>query len=90
MSWMVWTTPTALFFVCVALMLVTMTIWEIVAPNVPRRGLLRIVTTRGDRLFIGLLAAAYVNLAWAGLTEFDQWWGAAIGFVVLVATMRWA
>jgi len=90
MSWMVWTAPTALFFVCVALMLVTMTIWEIVDPNVPRRGLLRIVTTRGDRLFIGLLAAAYVNLAWAGLTELDQWWGAAIGFVALVATMRWA
>ena len=26
-------------------------------------------TTRGDRLFIGLLAAAYINLAFVGLSE---------------------
>jgi predicted small integral membrane protein len=26
-------------------------------------------TTRGDRLFIGLLAAAYVNLAFAAVSE---------------------
>jgi len=31
-------------------------------------------TTRGDRLFIGLLLAAYVNLAWVGLGErMAQW-----------------
>jgi len=90
MSWMVWTMPTMFFFVGIGLMLVAMTVWEIVDPNVPRRGWLPITTTRGDRLFIGLLAAAYVNLAWVGLTELDQWWGAAAGFVLLVAVMRWA
>jgi len=90
MSWMVWTMPTMFFFVGIGLMLTAMTVWEIVDPNVPRRGWLPITTTRGDRLFIGLLAAAYVNLAWAGLTELDQWWGAAAGFVLLVAVMRWA
>ena len=26
-------------------------------------------TTRGDRLFIGLLVAAYINLAFVGLSE---------------------
>lgn len=90
MEWMVWTMPTAVFFVCIATMLVTMTVLEIVHPNVPRRGWLPIVTTRGDRLFIGLLSAAYVNLAWVGLTEMDQWWGAAIGFAVMACVMRWA
>jgi predicted small integral membrane protein len=89
MQWMVWTMPTAIFFICVGLLLIGMTAWEIISPNVARRGLLPITTTRGDRLFIGLLAAAYVNLAWAGVTELDQWWGAAIGFVVLGAIMRW-
>ena len=89
MQWMVWTMPTAIFFICVGLLLIGMTAWEIVSPNVARRGVLPIITTRGDRLFIGLLAAAYVNLAWAGLTELDQWWGATIGFVVLGAIMRW-
>jgi len=48
------------------------------------------VTTRGDRLFIGLLAAAYVNLAWAGLTDLPQWWGAGLSAVTLVAIMRYA
>ena len=71
-GWMVWTTPTAVFFICVLLMLVGMTAWEIKSPSVPRKGWLPIVTTRGDRLFIGLLLAAYVNLAWVGMGEWMQ------------------
>lgn len=66
-DWMVWTTPVAIFFTCVALMLVGMTVWELRSPTVPRKGFLPIATTRGDRLFIGLLAAGYVNLAFVGL-----------------------
>jgi predicted small integral membrane protein len=56
---------------------------------VERKGFLPIPTTRGDRLFIGLLSAAYVNLAWAGLTDITQWVAAAIGFLVLLVMMRW-
>ena len=69
LDWMVWTVPTAVFFICVALLLVGMTIWEIRSPTVLRKGLLPMATTRGDRLFIGLLAAAYINLAFLGLGE---------------------
>ena len=29
LDWMVWTTPVAIFFSCIALMLVAMTVWEI-------------------------------------------------------------
>jgi len=86
---MVWTVPTAIFFICVAVMLAGMTIWELVSPNVPRRGLLPLVTTRGDRLFIGLVTAAYINLAWVGLSDASQWGGAAIGFLALLVVMRW-
>ena len=57
-SWMVWTTPVAVFFSCIALMLVGMTIWGEIAHG-GRKGFLPIRTTRGDRLFIGLLAAAW-------------------------------
>jgi predicted small integral membrane protein len=75
-SWMVWTTPVAVFFSCIALMLVGMTVWEIRSPTVQRKGWLPIETTRGDRLFIGLLLAAYINLAWVGLGEkMVQWLG---------------
>lgn len=67
-EWMAWTTPVAVFFSCIVLMLVGMTVWEIKSPTTERRGFLPIATTRGDRLFIGLLAAAYTNLAFIGLS----------------------
>jgi predicted small integral membrane protein len=73
-DWMVWTTPVAVFFTCIALMLVGMTVWERKSPTTMRRGWLPLDTTRGDRLFIGLLMAAYVNLIFIGLAgKFQEW-----------------
>jgi predicted small integral membrane protein len=66
-DWMVWTTPVAVFFSVIALMLIGMTVWEIKSPTTLRKGFLPMATTRGDRLFIGLLSAAYINLAFVGL-----------------------
>ena len=86
-SWMEWTLPVAIFFICIALMLVGMTIWEIRSPTIERKGLLPLRTTRGDRLFIGLLTAAYINLAWVGLTNINQFVGTAIGFLALFFVM---
>lgn len=88
-AWMAWTPPIALFFIGIVLMLTGMAIWQVRSPSIERKGFLPIPTTRGDRLFIGLLSAAYVNLAWAGLTDLTQWFAAAIGFVVLLVLMRW-
>ena len=68
-AWMVWTTPVAVFFTCIGFMLVAMTLWEIKQPTGLRKGFLPLATTRGDRLFIGLLSAAYVNLAFVGLAK---------------------
>ncbi len=86
-AWMSWTTPIAIFFSCIGLMLVGMTIWEVRSPTVERKGWLPLRTTRGDRLFIGLLLAAYINLAWIGLFDANQWFGASIGFLVLGLVM---
>ncbi|KQP12594.1 DUF2160 domain-containing protein [Pseudorhodoferax sp. Leaf267] len=75
-EWMAWTLPVAVFFCCIVAMLVGMTLWEIKSPTTLRRGFLPIATTRGDRLFIGLLSAAYVNLAFVGLSgRFAEWFG---------------
>ncbi|MHB1670196.1 DUF2160 domain-containing protein [Thiomonas sp.] len=68
-DWMAWTLPVAVFFICIGLMLVGMTVWELKSPTVERKGWLPIATTRGDRLFIGLLAAACVNLAFVAVSE---------------------
>ena len=75
-EWMAWTLPVAVFFICIVLMLIGMTLWEITAPTVERRGFLPMATTRGDRLFIGLLGAAYVNLAFVAVSErMIEWFG---------------
>ena len=73
-NWMAWTTPVAVFFSCIVLMLVLMTVWEIKQPTTLRKGFLPMATTRGDRLFIGLLTAAYINLAFVGSAKtFAEW-----------------
>jgi len=75
-AWMAWTLPVAVFFICIVLMLAGMTVWEIKSPTVMRKGFLPIATTRGDRLFVGLLSAAYVNLAFLALSErMIAWFG---------------
>ena len=93
-DWMVWTTPTAVFFICIALMLAFMTVWEIRSPTLLRKGCLPMGTTRGDRLFIGLLVAAYINLAFIGLAgRFEEWFSLDaepsiwISFVVSMAAL---
>ena len=93
MDWMAWTLPTAIFFIVIAVMLVGMTVWQVVSPTVPRRGFLPMTTTRGDRLFIGLLGSAYINLAGIYFTEWSSWTAVAATLVVaaiyLIAVMRW-
>ena len=95
-DWMAWTVPVAVFFSCIGLMLVGMTVWELKSPTVLRKGFLPIATTRGDRLFIGLLSAAYINLAFVGLAgKATEWLGLAaepsiwISFVLSMAALAW-
>jgi predicted small integral membrane protein len=95
-EWMAWTTPVAVFFTCIVLMLVGMTVWELKSPTTTRRGFLPMETTRGDRLFIGLLAAAYLNLifvgisgklaAWLSLEADPSIW---ISFLASIALLAW-
>ncbi len=89
MSWMVWTMPTALFFIGIGSLLVTMTALELVRPSIERKGFLPIATTRGDRLFIGLLSAAFIHLAWLALTDLSLWGALAVSACWLLVLLRW-
>ena len=89
MDWMAWTPPTAGFFAAIAAILAVYTVWGILSPSLPRRGFLPMSTTRGDRLFVGLLVSAFVNLAWAGVTEASQWTAVAIWVPLMFAIGRW-
>ena len=66
-AWMAWTLPTAIFFTLLAITLIVMTWLAAAYPEAERVGILRIPTTRGDRLFISLILAAVIHLAWIGL-----------------------
>ena len=70
-AWMAWTLPTAIFFALLGLTLALMTWLAIVRPEAERVGVLRIPTTRGDRLFISLITAAVIHLLWIGFVGTD-------------------
>ncbi|WP_316160454.1 DUF2160 domain-containing protein [Bradyrhizobium sp. SZCCHNRI20481] len=70
-AWMAWTAPTAIFFATLACTLGVMTLLAARYPEAERVGVLRIPTTRGDRLFISLISAAVIHLVWIGLVGTD-------------------
>lgn len=70
-AWMAWTLPTAIFFAVLACTLAVMTWLAATYPEAERVGILRIPTTRGDRLFISLIVAAVIHLVWIGLVGTD-------------------
>jgi predicted small integral membrane protein len=70
-AWMAWTLPTAIFFVLLAATLATMTWLAIAHPEAERVGILRIPTTRGDRLFVSLIMTAVIHLLWIGFIGTD-------------------
>ncbi|MDH0730078.1 DUF2160 domain-containing protein [Pseudomonas sichuanensis] len=89
MEWMAWTLPTALFFSAIGLVLMCMTLFELRRPCLERRGFLPIATTRGDRLFIGLLTSAYLHLLVVGVSDWPLWVASLLSLAWLVVVLRW-
>ena len=87
-AWMAWTWQTATFFAAIACLLGIMTLLAIFRPEVERVGVLGIATTRGDRLFVTLLGAAFIHLAWLGLVGPELWWASALSLVYAFAVFR--
>jgi predicted small integral membrane protein len=102
-AWMAWTLPTAIFFALLATTLAVMTWLAIAYPEAERVGVLRIPTTRGDRLFISFVMAAVIHLLWIGFVGTDPiatlpvgegvelsslWLATAISLVSAVAIFR--
>jgi predicted small integral membrane protein len=89
-TWMAWTWQTAAFFVFIAVCLFLMVVWEKKVPGgSPRRGILGLDTTRGDRLFISLLSAAFIHLAWLGLVGAILWAATIISFLFSIVVFRY-
>ena len=80
--WMAWTRATLAFFVFIFGFIGVMAVLEARHPGGNERdGVLGLTTTRGDRLFIGLLGSAYIFLVWLGLIGPPLW--APLGLAVL-------
>jgi predicted small integral membrane protein len=90
LGWMAWTWQTALFFGVIVALLVLMTVLEIRRPGgAERRGVLGLTTTRGDRLFISLLAAGYVHLLWLAFFGAPLWGASALAAVLALLVFRY-
>jgi predicted small integral membrane protein len=60
-------------------------------PETERVGALGLPTTRGDRLFLTLLGAAFIHLGWLALAGEAPLWGASIlSLIWSAALFRWA
>ena len=89
-TWMAWTWQTAVFFIFIALCLTVMVLWEKKVPGgSPRRGVIGLDTTRGDRLFISLLSAAFIHLAWLGIVGSLLWIGTILSFIFAFFVFRY-
>ncbi len=55
----------------------------------PRRGVLGLDTTRGDRLFISLLGSAFIFLAWLGFFGTPLWGALVVSLAYGFAVFRW-
>lgn len=72
--WMAWTYATFAVFAGIFAAMFVLTVLEVRHPGGDeRQGILGLVTTRGDRLFIALLGTVYIFLAWLGLTDMQLW-----------------
>ena len=87
-SWMAWTWQTAIFFAVIGCLVGFMTVLAILRPEAERIGILSIPTTRGDRLFLSLLGAAFIHLAWLGLIGPSLQWALGLSLLYAAAVFR--
>jgi predicted small integral membrane protein len=89
MSWMAWTGVTATFFSVIGCILIFMTILEIKSPSLEKKGFLPIATTRGDKLFISLISAAYIHLGFLAFVDTVLWVALCISILWSAVVFRW-
>jgi len=89
MTWMAWTMPTAVFFICLGVALALLTVYELIRPTSMAKGFLPMATSRGDRFFISLLSAAFTHLFWLGIVGDSVYIASVLSVVWALLLMRW-
>ena len=86
---MAWTWQTAAFFILIFLLVCMMVFWKYFSlGGRPRRGILGLDTTRGDRLFISLLGSSFIHIAWLGILDITIWGAMALSVVYSIVVFK--
>jgi predicted small integral membrane protein len=72
--WMQWNWAGTVFIAFLILSITCLTVWDAIAPGVRKKGFLPIATTRGDRLFIGIMSSIGLILIWLALVGNQTLW----------------
>ena len=65
--WMQWSLHSGIFFIALFGTIIGMGIWEGFQPAVSRKGFFPMWTTRGERLFLGIISSIGICLLWIAL-----------------------
>lgn len=90
LGWMHWTVPSTLAIGGLLCVIAAFGVWDRISPSVSRKGFLPMPTTRGDRLFIGVMSIIGVHLIWLAVLGTAWLWVATViaaGWCALIA--RW-
>jgi len=89
-SWMHWTLPTMIGLAAIGLTILGLVIWDIISPNMPRKGFLPMETTRGDRAFISIISMFTIFLLWlAFIPQVSIYLACIVVALVIFVIMRW-
>jgi predicted small integral membrane protein len=88
-DWMYWTTPIAIVFIGLITMIAGMTIWGHYRTPVLRKGFLRIVTDRGDRLYIAFVVFAFLMVLSFALSIPSALISALVAASVSAVILKW-
>lgn len=90
LTWMQWTTPTAVFFILLALGITGMTFWDSRSPSFKRKGVLPVALTRGERFFLSFITFFGVMLLWlALLPQVSLWYAVPVALVLIFLLVRY-
>jgi len=89
LDWMYWTTPVAITFSAIILMIAGMTIWGHYRTPILRKGFLGIVTDRGDRLYISIITFALLMVVSFALEVPSALLSALVAASVSAVILKW-
>ena len=87
--WMRWTWQSLVFFIILILSMVGMILWEKKYPSRWRKRVLPFPTTRGERLYLGLLLMAFFHFFWTLWTDSSSFVVSLFSFLLLMVIIRW-